>query len=491
VSAEGASAETFFDLAPKLPKPHSFHPTPAGRIEVKKTFEELVEKRIKACIEDIAQQACKAVREGLWRPDLAVRGMQEFLRSVAGEAYSDAEHLSPSSFPLFFRELERQITTSDEWLGCLEVLAKKAPESESSSASRGSCPVGGMENTELAEGTMTKQPSTAASPKQENSELSKGSSPDPISLNDLRFLLSGILRTASQKKRSEAIATLAEDLDKNLPHDEIIVKFLQKHFDARVIPLVAKVDDAATVQPLVEALDKALGEFIEESREYLESAAQAIGVTADQLQVKLHKRLTAQAERWKARACGFALDAEFERATTLVTTLTAALNSDPEAVESVMAGARTSPTKPGGTEPARGHPAKVANGATGTGASWQAIEISFLSHFRVQIHNGTNTETHNYGELGFADRRAKQGKPKPNQAWVTLRVMAEQNGIIQDGAKTGATWPKVEKRIQEIRKVLRRHFSITADPIPFVEGTGYQARFKIGCSVSVRGNHID
>ena len=67
---------------------------------------------------------------------------------------------------------------------------------------------------------------------------------------------------------------------------------------------------------------------------------------------------------------------------------------------------------------------------------------------------------------------------------MTLRAMAEENGIIRNGAKTGVVWPKVEKRIQEIRKVLRKHFGITADPIPFVEGTGYQACFKIGCSPS-------
>jgi hypothetical protein len=152
--------------------------------------------------------------------------------------------------------------------------------------------------------------------------------------------------------------------------------------------------------------------------------------------------------------------------------------TEPPKVSSVAGG------KPGRIEPAQRHPAKVATGADGSGANWQAIEISFLSDHRVQIRNGTNTETRNYGELGFADRRAKQGKPKPNQAWVTLRAMAEQNGIIRDGATTGATWPKVEKRIQEIRKVLRKQFSITADPIPFVEGTGYQARFKIGCSPS-------
>jgi hypothetical protein len=115
---------------------------------------------------------------------------------------------------------------------------------------------------------------------------------------------------------------------------------------------------------------------------------------------------------------------------------------------------------------------------------WDAIEITFLSDERVQMRNGANTETCNYAELGFADHRVKQGKPKPNLAWVTLRAMAEQNGVIRDGAKTRASWPKVEKRMQDIRKALRKHFGIAADPIPFLEGTGYQACFKISCSPS-------
>jgi len=55
-----------------------------------------------------------------------------------------------------------------------------------------------------------------------------------------------------------------------------------------------------------------------------------------------------------------------------------------------------------------------------------------LSDERVQIRNGTNTETRNYGELGFAD--ARDGKP--NQAWVTLRALAEERGTIRDAAKT-------------------------------------------------------
>ena len=82
----------------------------------------------------------------------------------------------------------------------------------------------------------------------------------------------------------------------------------------------------------------------------------------------------------------------------------------------------------------------------------------------VQIRNGAHTETRNYAELGFADRRVERGKrPKPNVAWVALRAMAEQNGIIRDGMKTGVAWPKMEKRMQLIRKAFRKHFGITAD----------------------------
>jgi hypothetical protein len=113
-------------------------------------------------------------------------------------------------------------------------------------------------------------------------------------------------------------------------------------------------------------------------------------------------------------------------------------------------------------------------------ATWDTIEISFLSDERVQIRNGANSETRNYGEFGFKDGRSG----KPNRAWSILRVLAEKRGVIRDAVKTDRTWPKVEKRIQEIRKVLREHFHISADPIPFIEGTGYQARFKISCGPS-------
>jgi hypothetical protein len=142
-------------------------------------------------------------------------------------------------------------------------------------------------------------------------------------------------------------------------------------------------------------------------------------------------------------------------------------------------------TKPGPPQP--DSPSGINGGIEGnwSGADWAAIEVLFLSDERVQIRKGAHTETRNYAELGFADRRVERGKrPKPNVAWVALRAMAEQNGIIRDGTKTGVAWPKMEKRMQLIRKAFRKHFGITADPVPFVAGTGYQASFKIGCGPS-------
>jgi len=113
-------------------------------------------------------------------------------------------------------------------------------------------------------------------------------------------------------------------------------------------------------------------------------------------------------------------------------------------------------------------------------ATWENIEISFLSDERVQIRNGTKFETRNYAEFGFEDRRSG----KPNQAWENLRALAEKRGLIREPPRAHQNWPRVEKRIQETRKILRNHFGISSDPIPFVEGAGYQARFKIGCGSS-------
>ncbi len=112
--------------------------------------------------------------------------------------------------------------------------------------------------------------------------------------------------------------------------------------------------------------------------------------------------------------------------------------------------------------------------------SWKDLEIRFLSDDRVQIfRNGAPAETLNYAEMGFEDRR----NGMPNKAWVKLRELARARGIIRY-AGTGGDRAKVEKRMQEIRKALRSRFGISADPLPFLHGTVYQALFNIGCAPS-------
>jgi hypothetical protein len=154
--------------------------------------------------------------------------------------------------------------------------------------------------------------------------------------------------------------------------------------------------------------------------------------------------------------------------------------SEPNAAEEPAAGSLSEPELTPAKSEFVGADADKIDPVQESAASWQTIKISFLSDHRVQIHNRAGIETLNYTEFGFAD--ARDGKP--NQAWGTLRVLAQARGIIPNTAKTGGEWSGVEKRIQEIRVVLRRHFRISSDPIPYVKGTGYQALFIIGCSPS-------
>jgi hypothetical protein len=58
-------------------------------------------------------------------------------------------------------------------------------------------------------------------------------------------------------------------------------------------------------------------------------------------------------------------------------------------------------------------------------------------------------------------------------------------------ASDGRKWAAVEKRMQEIRKVLRHRFDLPDDPLPYIKKTrrsleefGYRAKFKLGCRPS-------
>jgi hypothetical protein len=126
-----------------------------------------------------------------------------------------------------------------------------------------------------------------------------------------------------------------------------------------------------------------------------------------------------------------------------------------------------------------GSPARSAPHSSLELHKWQDLEIRFLSDERVHLVAGQSTETRNYAEFDFEDGRTK----KPILAWITLRELAKQDGTIRQ-AVSGEDWRTVEKRMQEIRKILRTHFQLGGDPIPFVDGVGYRASFKISCAPS-------
>jgi hypothetical protein len=113
-------------------------------------------------------------------------------------------------------------------------------------------------------------------------------------------------------------------------------------------------------------------------------------------------------------------------------------------------------------------------------SDWEDVEIDFLSDERVQIRMGDKSETRNYAEMGLMDKR----DGTPNQSWVILRKLAEANGTLADSVGARKNWPAVEKHMQRIRKALRENVLLAGDPLPFIEGTGYRARFKIGCARS-------
>lgn len=113
-------------------------------------------------------------------------------------------------------------------------------------------------------------------------------------------------------------------------------------------------------------------------------------------------------------------------------------------------------------------------------ATWGDVKIEFTSDERVQITVGAKTYTRNYADMGFEDGRKKT----PNAAWEVLKKLAEHRGTIS--ASSPRDWPKIEKRVQDIRRILRAHFlreffeiSTGSDPLPFVKGTGYRASFAI------------
>jgi hypothetical protein len=111
-------------------------------------------------------------------------------------------------------------------------------------------------------------------------------------------------------------------------------------------------------------------------------------------------------------------------------------------------------------------------------ALWKDVSLTLVSEYRVQIAIRSVTQTRNYSEMGFEDRRGGGGKP--DSVWACLTLLAKSAGRIErpvDFNRRG--WPKIEKQVQAIRARFRALFRISGDPLPFRNSSHYEAEFKI------------
>jgi hypothetical protein len=110
---------------------------------------------------------------------------------------------------------------------------------------------------------------------------------------------------------------------------------------------------------------------------------------------------------------------------------------------------------------------------------WQDLEIRFLSDERVEVRAGERRETRNYAEMGFEDHRiGNQRTGNPTRAWLVLRAFATNEGRFPTTLGV-REWRLIYKRVQEIKARLKERYECRGNPIPFVRGVGYVARFRV------------
>ncbi len=245
--------------------------------------------------------------------------------------------------------------------------------------------------------------------------------------------------TKAARLAAEDFERLTSEAFKNVPTEKLALLAWLVDFQARKFDVQAKL-----VMPFFLGYESASGfkETLSMLADPLTRLKGPPGVPATKLRYELRLRLTQRSAHWMAEA--------FSQARRRAVT--------------GKAGSRS----------------RASGDATHTATTWPSLEIRFVSDERVQILiEGQPGPTYNYAEMGFEDRRGKL----PNRAWVALRALAESNGSIplKKGAKD---WPKLEKRIQEIRRVLRAHFRLLGDPVPFKKAVGYRTAFRISCAPS-------
>lgn len=105
---------------------------------------------------------------------------------------------------------------------------------------------------------------------------------------------------------------------------------------------------------------------------------------------------------------------------------------------------------------------------------WEKYEF-LIDDFEIEVRVAGKSETFNFETFGCQDTRTG----KPSLLWGVLLTMAGQGGVVRDEARYGKEWIAIQKKVERVRKILQARFRRTDDPIPYVHGIGYRARFLI------------
>lgn len=126
---------------------------------------------------------------------------------------------------------------------------------------------------------------------------------------------------------------------------------------------------------------------------------------------------------------------------------------------------------------AAAQPAPVADGpaALTQGHGWADVTLTLKSDDVLNVAVGAKSKDFHFATLGFQDGRNPERK---KSAWTLLVAFIENDGTIPYGKQEACN---LTKAVSDLRRALRRTFSIEADPIPFDDG-----HYCMGCHVKDR-----
>ncbi|NQU83369.1 MAG: hypothetical protein HQ536_01530 [Parcubacteria group bacterium] len=106
--------------------------------------------------------------------------------------------------------------------------------------------------------------------------------------------------------------------------------------------------------------------------------------------------------------------------------------------------------------------------------TWNDIVIEIIDNETLSIKTGENKASRvNCSEIGFMNKTTSL----PNLQWRMLESLAKYKGLIPYREWNFRERKQIEKQISELRKILKSHFKIDSDPIPFKKKIGYETVF--------------